>query len=135
MTPEQITNLLDQLGQRLGPAGQHIFDLAVRQVYIDAAIGLGFSLVALAITLWGTLKAVQFTKAHWVKAHEAYQNGTGYSRKPDWDDYVIPWAFVGFVLFFVAGFLVWVALASLSSLLNPEYAALMNILRAVGGTS
>ena len=40
MNPDDIARILDDLGQRLGPTGEYVFSLAVRQVYIDAFAGL-----------------------------------------------------------------------------------------------
>ena len=37
MNATDLSSTFDELGKRLGPAGQHVFELAVRQVYVDAA--------------------------------------------------------------------------------------------------
>lgn len=42
MNPDDITRILDELGNRLGPAGQHAFELAVRYKVTDAIVGIGF---------------------------------------------------------------------------------------------
>ena len=52
MTADQLSQLLDELGKRLGPSGEHVFALAVRQVYIDNILQVvlcGLGLLGLAI--------------------------------------------------------------------------------------
>lgn len=51
MTADQLAQLLDELGKRLGPAGEHVYQLTVRQVVIESLLWgcLGLFLVALSV--------------------------------------------------------------------------------------
>ena len=40
MNPEDIAKLLDEIGKRVGPAGDHLFDITARQVQLEAWIGI-----------------------------------------------------------------------------------------------
>lgn len=115
MTPEQVTNLLDQLGQRLGPAGQHVFELAVRQVFIDGFTMLILTAIFLAVLGWSVPRIYAWA-----------QDGG--------DDRAMLGVIAGAVYVLVGICLLIGDLAYIPAMLNPEYAALMNILRAVSGT-
>ena len=115
MNPDDIARILDDLGQRLGPTGEYVFSLAVRQVYIDALIATVFlvlPVVACAVILPRTYRWV-------MDAPDSYS-----SRE------------IAGVLTF-AGLLCWLAFAVINAflvipdVLNPEYAALRDILGAI----
>jgi len=114
MNPDDLARILDELGRRLGPAGEHVFALAVRQVYIDAAIAMVFLSIPLVV-LAATARRVY----HW------QQDGDSYSDREIT------------TIFYVVGLGVWIGLALLYAfivvprLLNPEYAAIQNLLRAI----
>lgn len=46
MTADEIGRILDELGDRLGPAGSHVFELAVRQQIVTGALWTVVLLVA-----------------------------------------------------------------------------------------
>src|SRR5258708_17084678 len=54
MSGEELAKILDELGQRLGPAGSHVFGLAVRQQFITGAI---WSVVLLGSAFVGVVVA------------------------------------------------------------------------------
>lgn len=117
MTADELAKLLDTLGQRLGPTGQHVFELAVRQVYIDAATAA----IALVITLIvGAVVAPRLYR--WRSADDADDAGGR--------DILLmfPAALYGCAVLFM----LWWALASIPAILNPEYAAIRDILHAIG---
>ena len=115
MTPEQLAQILDELGTRLGPTGQHVFELAVRQVYINAAVvGIIFG-VWLLITLVAAVPAYRWS-----------QSGNSYSDR----GFVLGtisvfWGIGGLLLFIMVVIYV-------PSIFNPEYAAIRDILSAIG---
>lgn len=116
MTPDQITQLLDQLGQRLGPTGQHAFELAVRYTITNAAIGFLFGLLLLVATaiFWIVVRRNR------ERLHDGY----------DFE----PVTFVGAIgSIFTILFGVWFTFANLVDLLNPEYTAIRNLLESVAG--
>jgi uncharacterized protein YqgC (DUF456 family) len=116
MTADQLAQILDELGKRLGPTGEHVFALAVRQVYVSAFVWIGVWLVAvLAVAL------VARPIYRWL------QNDDGMGDRA-------LGAFIGCLLGgFALVFLTGSAVVNLVSLLNPEYAALRDLLGAIGG--
>jgi hypothetical protein len=115
MTPEQLGQFLDELGKRLGPAGDHVYQLAIRQVVISNAVGLAVAVAIFAFTFFG----VRFV---WRRARDADSTDEGFLK-------VI--SSIGAIFGFLIG-VIWAG-TCLVSLLNPEYAALRDILSAIGG--
>jgi len=112
MNPDDLAKILDELGQRLGPAGQHVFELAIRQVYINAGVGL-LLLVPVAIAWRWAIPIIRREQAK------------------DFLDQSIAVA-MGVVLGLIATGIVCVsAITSISDVLNPEYAALKDILSRI----
>lgn len=116
MNPDDLARILDELGRRLGPAGEHVFELAVRQVYVDAVASGVFLLVVVALTVWALPRIER-----WRTAEDAdrYDGRSFVLLAP-----AILWCLV----LLVAAY--W-ALASVRDVLNPEYAALRDILGAI----
>jgi len=109
VTPEQITQLLDELGQRLGPAGEHVFQLAVRQAFIDGWTMIGLFIVVGLLSLVCGLLAI---------FHE-------------WDSYSAAPISLGFGAVF-GGAISMLALSyGIPYLLNPEYQAIKSLLEAL----
>lgn len=103
MSADQLSAFLDELGKRLGPAGSHVFDLAVRQQLIAGAIETLVGLLILA----GGIVAFAVMRRHEADGFEWMALGLGFV--------------FGGVFFFSA----------LPLLLNPEWQAISDILRAV----
>lgn len=117
MTPDQLAQILDDLGKRLGPTGQHVFELAVRQVYINAGVA---TVMVLATAIVGIVALPRLMR--W---QQLDQSSTG--------DRGIVVMILGF-LYGALGLIVLVfAFFTIPSVLNPEYAALRDILSAIGG--
>lgn len=135
MTPEDIARILDDLGQRIGPAGEYVFQLAVRQVVITSAVGIVSSIVVLAVTGLTLRWAIGFTKRRWDHDVARYAEGKGrwssIQSGPDMADYGFAWAGPA-IVFLVVGIGAFLTLtSSVISLLNPEYQALIRLLEAI----
>jgi hypothetical protein len=115
VTPEQVLQLIDSLAQRLGPAGQHVFELAVRETIIGGIMRLiaGLVLLAMAAALFAASR-------HFYRAASEEEHEEG---PPGFDQ-----AAAGLVLSVVAMVLLWLCVPSL---LNPEWEALGKIAAAV----
>jgi cellulose synthase/poly-beta-1,6-N-acetylglucosamine synthase-like glycosyltransferase len=111
MTPEQLTQFLDELGNRLGPTGSHVFDLAVRYQIISSCISI---LLALATAIMFTALA----KWIWKKREEM----------SDEDDIAVVSAIVCIAYPLLMMIPVLFVFASMNRLLNPEYSAIQDIL-------
>lgn len=120
MTPTQISDLLDQLTTRLGPTGAHVFELAVRQQYINAGINLGWALLLVIVAIAFVCMAVHFARRY-LGAPPNKRDGS-----------YIEAAILFIVCAAIAlGFALAAVTTALPILLNPEYAALQDLLRAV----
>lgn len=126
MNPDDIARILDDLGQRLGPAGQYVFGLAVRQAFIDGLLQTGIAVVGLTVVGVVVLAAARISRRQW--ARESADKRDSYYSKPDILDYVFPWMLGGIGGVFAVGFLLILLMTGLLKLLNPEYAALTDIL-------
>ena len=40
MTPEQVAQIIEMLAEKLGPLGEHVWTIYVRQVYVDVVGGV-----------------------------------------------------------------------------------------------
>ena len=104
MNPDDLARILDELGRRLGPAGEHVFALAVRQQIINGVFGV---IAALILMIVGVVFVVVGR------------------RQIDSDGF--EW-FAGGVAWIIAAIAL---IGGLSLLLNPEYAAIRELLSAV----
>lgn len=52
MSPEDIDRIIEVLSERLGPSARYAFELALRQVYLNASIALVVGFLATMIGLW-----------------------------------------------------------------------------------
>lgn len=115
MSAEDLARLLDQLGQRLGPTGERVFALAVRQVWIDGLLGVGAAVVAAAFMFIALPRLYRWGRS-----------GDGYSTR-DLEAVV-----AGLIVVLIGGLIVANGVYALSRLLNPEYAAIRDLLGAIG---
>ena len=114
MNADDLAKILDDLGQRLGPTGEYVFQLAVQQVYVEAIVTIvATALVAVA----GLVVGPRIYK--WYKADKPY-------GMRDVPTFMIGLLFSLVMLGGIIG-----TLSGLSRLLNPEYAALRDIIGAI----
>lgn len=115
MTPEQLGQFLDELGKRLGPAGDHVWQIAVQRAVISNAVWLVGSVVLVIASVWA---------ARWL-----------WKVTADVDDVdqgmLRIFGSLGTAAGAVAGTAI--ALGSLINLMTPEYKALSDLLSAIGG--
>jgi uncharacterized protein involved in response to NO len=108
MNADDLAKILDELGKRLGPTGSHVFELAVRQVYINA----GTAVVCLAIVV----------ALGWIATPRLYR------WQQDGNDRDIVCAILGIVYGFVAVIVGLMALIAVPLVFNPEYAAIRDLI-------
>lgn len=108
MTAEELAQILDELGRRLGPAGEYVFRLAVERVVIESALWVAAGGLILLVGLIVTSRALRG------------RNGYGDVREM--------LVMLGSAAVFVGAFL---CLSAAVPLLTPEYEALTRLLRAV----
>ena len=123
MDPNDIAKILDELGQRLGPAGNHIFEITVRQTYINAWTQVIIAVVSTIILIvWLSHLSSRFvdnwntdilppSEVAWTVAHTVVFVAL----------VVITLISVGVVLFG----------GTIGALLNPEYAAMETLLNLI----
>jgi hypothetical protein len=115
VNPDDLIRILDELGKRLGPTGEYVFGLAVRQVYIEAVVGIGLFAFALMVG------AIVIPRVYrWQQADRS-----GYSERGMIA--TIGGLLAAMLLFGVTAN----AIFQLQNVLNPEYAALRAILGTV----
>lgn len=130
MTPEQLGQFLDQIGNRIGPAGAHVFDIAIRQAVIS---NLVISVITIIWFIVSIIIGLRFSSL-WKKDY-----ATRAATRNKWDEGVPSEEKVLFEgIISISGFIV--AAVSLLllppyliGLLNPEYTALMDILSHLPG--
>lgn len=136
MTADELARILDELGRRLGPAGEYAFGIAVRYQMTSAliwAIGAGVTLaLIIGVVLWAARFTSRRWHADWAAYHERFPNGSTYrSDRPDSLDYLMPWMLGSLGIVLVGGGAAGTLLSSLVTVLNPEYAALRDLIGAV----
>lgn len=119
MNPDDLAKILDELGKRLGPTGEHVFELAVRQVYINAATATLLLVVFVGINVLAVPRMWRYVTA---------PNQGSYS------DRGMAAFLLGMLDVGVGGLVLLAAVIYIPSVLNPEYAAIRDILSAVSGT-
>ncbi len=126
MSPEDVAKILDELGQRIGPASNHIFEITVRQTYINALQVLGVFLVStLCLSIWTKLYVRE-----WITNWNTNTFLLDEQFKVLW---TLGHTILGFILVVVVGFsLLSILFGSvISSLLNPEYAAMRTLVEMI----
>lgn len=124
MNPEDVGRILDEIGERIGPAGEYAWAITVRQVYVEAVVW-GILALAVAIGMIVALAAIWRMHATAVRRWENPEERHGFSSyRPDADGYAFASAAPVIVLVLSA-----IALASsVTKLLNPEYHAMIRLL-------
>lgn len=111
MVSDQIIKVLDELGKRLVGPAQKLWEIYVKQAYVD---GIQFIIASMAI--WGV--------AYW--CYRLYKWGTS----NDEGDAVV-WGAIFTVAFSVGAVLM--ICAGVGHFINPEYYALMDIIQSITG--
>ena len=110
MTPEQVEQIIEMLSEKLGPLGEHVWAVYMRQVYVDA-VGALLWLVAFLVG-----SAIFVKAARWVCANSS-----------DYDKNVF--AFFLYAGAMACGVAVLCALTfGVLRILNPEYHAIQMLL-------
>ena len=134
MNPEDVGRILDEIGERIGPAGEYAWQLTVRQVYLEGILGTLIGGLVTAVLLVVTIGVPVYARRLYLRAKASYANGTGdpyrYNR-PSADNYGFPAGLVamvsGFGFMFTGAWTYWSALM----LLNPEYHAMVRLLERI----
>ena len=118
VNPDDLARILDELASRLGPGGEYVFGLAVRQALIDGIIGTVVGTVILLAAVVGIGKAIGLSRSQ-------------LADNTEFMDVAFPWVFGGIIAMVPVGFGAMSLGSGLSKLLNPEYAALTDILSRI----
>lgn len=129
MNPDDLARILDELGKRLGPAGEHVFELAIRQVVIDAVITLAWAVPLLIATAITTYLVGRWTIGAYRK-EKAEEDPRAY-HSVDVFPYALSWLLAGLIIVCIVIVAGTALVYNLSRILNPEYAAIRDILNAV----
>ena len=112
MNPEDIGRILDEIGERIGPAGAYAWGLAVRYQIIDGILGAVVGLGIAAVSVF----AMRFA---WRQTSQSEDIDRGFVRMIA--------ALIGFPLLVFSIF--WIG-GSLVQLMNPEWSAIKSIISA-----
>jgi len=123
MEAEEIGRILDELGKRIGPAGEFAWTISVRQVLIESVVWITAGLVV--FTFAGAL--VFLARRYDAKARIKPDDAGYWHYSSDQDLTPGALVFLG-----VAGVAALVLITfNLPSLLNPEYTAMVRLLEKV----
>ena len=119
MNADDLGKILDELGQRLGPAGEHVYSVLVKQAVVSGIVQVTAAIVVLALMTAAIVVTYKFAQ------HDAHRERTGYSGQFDPTGYLLLGGFVtvACVIFASVFFLLGV-----QALLNPEYQAIRDLL-------
>jgi Ca2+/Na+ antiporter len=122
MTADEIIRLLDELQRRLDGPGRYVFDLAVRQVFLDGVLSLVVGLVLLLAAAFAL---------RW--SYRTHTRDVEANKERDWmHTHSSESPFFVAIGGIVAAVLCAMALrAALTNLLNPEWAALTRIIETL----
>jgi len=121
MTPEQIEQIINMLAEKLGPLGEHVWSVYVRQVYVstlgDMVGGALLLLAALGFLLGGVWCARRYMRN---RRAESYQYNAGEYQA------------IGLIICGICGpFALAIGVIAISQvirLFNPEYYAIQMLL-------
>lgn len=122
MDSEQLIKLLDELGNRLTPAAQHAFELAVRQQVIE---GIAYIVIGIAILLAAIINTIIA-----LRLHRKYAKESIYTSDDSW--FVFTMIAGAFWVFFFVG-VVTAGIDIATKIFNPEYAALKDLMETLTG--
>lgn len=121
MTPGQIEQIIDMLVEKLGPIGEQVWSIYVRQVYVNAGATLVWAVALLSVAGIGVAIGIEALKRlrYQEKTSQYYVDADTYYAVTG-----MAWGFAGIALIF--GFLA--LTAGLQYILNPEYYAIQMLL-------
>jgi hypothetical protein len=117
MNADEIVRLLDSLAERLTPAAQHVFDIAVRQVVIDGVFNA--IILGVIVVLWLAMPFYAKWLWKWSNTLDTYDRGPAKGFGIG-----IPIAALGATTLFLGPLLL---RSALNYLLNPEWQVLLRL--------
>jgi hypothetical protein len=115
---DELARVLDELGERLGPTGERVFELTVRYVITDAIVGIVFSVVVLTALFFTWRWAIRRVARVESEADREFATLMG--------------GLLGGIASLALGFFAIYQLAvNIVALLNPEFTALRKLVEAV----
>ena len=119
MNADDLGKILDELGQRLGPAGEHVYSVLVKQAQLVGAVQLALGMV---LVILGMVAVAVITKL--AQADQARRADDDYLDSYDPTGYV----FVGGLCLFPIGLGVALLALGFLAVFNPEYHAITDLL-------
>lgn len=127
MNPEDVGRILDEIGERIGPAGEYAWTITVRQVWIEAIVWGSIALVG-AVAMVVALVVIWRMYLTKVRRYDNPDERPGGYRASSYRPEADGYAFVSIAPLFGLAISVVVLAASLTKLLNPEYHAMVRLL-------
>lgn len=129
MNPDDIIKLLDELGRRIGPTGQYVWQIAVKQASIDGWLTVSAGILLLLSIGLSFGVALLYSHKAWrsYRARKDAGGGGYFDSPPGWEPFIIAGMVSLFAL--IAGVIS--ILVGISTLANPEYHALIDILQSL----
>ncbi len=115
--PQQVSEVLDVLAEKFGTTAAHLWEVLVRQAYVEGGLGV---LAALFFSILSAY-ALKVLLPRAIAANE----------KARWPDAFTQGLVYGAAL--LSGLVAFACVLKIGYFLNPEYFALQEILKAVGG--
>ena len=113
MNAQNISEILDALAARFGTTGVHLWEVLVRQQYVEAIWGLGFiAMTIVLIWLW----------VHWIR--KCMKDKEYYMEEEE----VFLYSVLGVVLFILAIVSIVELFTTTPGFFNPEFYALQELL-------
>lgn len=128
MTAEELSKILDELGERLGPAGEHVFQITMQRVAAEAIVSIVFGMVVIpfVVVLWQRAMGL-------IRTHQDEKEGARdrYYSGPDLVDKMFPRVLVAFALGFPFAWGVGEIYFGILKLTTLEYSTLYRLLEAL----
>jgi H+/Cl- antiporter ClcA len=116
---KEVFSRLDALADKLGVVSGHLWEVLVRQAYVEAISSCVFFVLAV-IAIFGIYRYGVLTFAK-IKSNE-------------WDDFaIVPFTVIGVLVGLFSGIAIVTCVGTIiTGFANPEYAALNSVLKALG---
>ena len=130
MTAQDILNLLDQIAARMSGPAQHVWELAVRQQFIEGVTTLLLVIVLLAVSIPLTIIGCRALRREMKRPPCTRDHDHEYDRTeplyPSWITAIYTFT-AACVLLVAIGFACYNGVRIATNLINPEWAALQSI--------